>query len=327
MPTNVPPQYKEAEARYRAASTPEEKVDALEEMLRLVPKHKGTEKLQADLKARLSRLRREPERKAGARGAGHLVSREGAGQIALAGPPNSGKSSLVDRLTHASPRVADYPYSTRESVPGMMPYLDVAIQLVDLPPVGEEHVEPWVFDLIRRADMVWVVVRVAESLDGFETIENLLAAKHIGLLPPGESPPEDAADPMVWQKALVVLTMGDGTGAAADRDAFAELLGPRWTPYLVSSRTGSGLEELAGASFRGLDVIRIYTKHPGKPPDTERPFTVPRGATVRDLATVIHREIAEGFKFARLWGRSVFDGQRVQGEHILEEGDIVEIHI
>jgi len=327
MPTNVPPQYKEAEARYRSASTPEEKVAALEEMLRLVPKHKGTEKLQADLKARLSKFRREPEHRAGARAAGHLVSREGAGQIALVGPPNGGKSSLVDRLTHASPKIGDYPYTTREPVPGMMPYQDVAIQLVDLPPVGEEHVEPWVFDLVRRADMVWVVVEAAASLDGFERTRDLLEAKHIGLLPPGESPPEDAPPVVLWKRTRVVLTGGDRRGAAADRDAFAELLGPRWVPILVSARDGTGLDDLAAATYRDLGVIRIYTKHPGKPPDTERPFTVPRGSTVRDLATVIHKELAEGFRFARVWGASVFDGQRVQGDHLLEEGDIVEIHI
>lgn len=327
MPTNVPPQYKEAEARYRAASTLGEKVAALEEMLRLVPKHKGTEKLQADLKARLSKLRRDPEHKAGARAAGHLVSHEGAGQIALVGPPNGGKSSLVDRLTHASPKIGDYPYTTREPVPGMMPYQDVSIQLVDLPPVGEEHVEPWVFDLVRRADMVWVVVEAAASLDGFERIRDLLEAKHIGLLPPGEAPPEDAPPVVLWKSTRAVLTGGDRPGAAADRDAFAELLGPRWIPLLVSSRDGTGLDDLAASTYRDLGVIRIYTKHPGKPPDTERPFTVPRGSTVRDLATVIHKELAEGFRFARVWGASVFDGQRVQGDHLLEEGDIVEIHI
>ena len=158
MPANLPPPYIKAEARFRAAETAEAKIDALEEMLRLIPKHKGTDKLQADLKARLAKLRRQPKKKGAARSASHMIPHEGAGQIVLVGPPNSGKSSLVDALTHATPQVAEYPFTTREPQPGMMQYEDIAMQLIDMPPLSREHVDPWVYDLVRRADLLWLVV-------------------------------------------------------------------------------------------------------------------------------------------------------------------------
>jgi ribosome-interacting GTPase 1 len=216
----------------------------------------------------------------------------------------------------------------------MMPYKDVALQLVDLPPVSQEHVEPWVFDCVRRADLVWVVVNHAASLDGFENTRALVEAKQIGLYPVGRTPTDD--DSHAWQKpALVVLTGGDVDGSKENLEAFRELLespegvGNRilWPTVLVSSVDGSGLDELAALSFDALNVIRVYTKQPGKPPDKEKPFTVPRDSTVGHLAAVIHKDLSENIKFARMWGGTVFDGQRVQADHVLTDGDIVEIHV
>jgi ribosome-interacting GTPase 1 len=326
MPTNVPPQYKEAEARYRDAKTAEDKIAALEEMLRIMPKHKGTDKLQADLKARLAKLRRAPDRKGGPKTATHLVPREGAGQVALAGPPNGGKSSLVARLTHAEPRIADYPFTTREPVPGMMAFENVAVQLVDLPPVSLEHVEPWVFDLIRRADLVWLVVRGDAALEGFEETRAILAEKHIDLGPAGVPPPDNPTGVRVYRRALAVVTGADLPGNEEAAAAFRELCDPTWTVLSVSSVDGRGLDDLARTTFAALEMIRVYTKEPGKPPDLDKPFTLPRGATVHDLAVHIHKEIAASFKFARVWGEGVFDGQPVKGDHVLLEGNVVEIH-
>ena len=79
-------------------------------------------------------------------------------------------------------------------------------------------------------------------------------------------------------------------------------------------------------SFSALDIMRVYSKEPRKDPDMTRPFTLRRGSTVRDLARSIHKDIAEEIKFARVWGTSTFDGQSVQEHHVLEEGDIVELH-
>ena len=340
MPANLNPAYREAEGRLRQAVTPEEKIAALEEMLSVMPKHKGTEKLQADLKSRIAKLKRAPRKKPASGGPSHKIPREGAGQVALVGPPNSGKSALVDRLTHAAPEVAPYPFTTREATPGMMAFEDVDFQLVDLPPLSEEYVEHWVYDLIRAADLVWLVLDVEQALEGIELVERLLGEKGIVLVPAGpEGPPEGDRRPgWVYQEALMVLTGLDREGTHEDLELVERLLEGPWSRKAsgsdpgrqadvgVSAVTGEGLDELGRATFQALDLVRVYTKEPGKEPDLEKPFALTRGATVEDLARAIHREIAEGLKFARVWGRSVHDGQRVQGGHGLEEGDVVELH-
>ena len=316
MPANLTPDYHRAEERFRAAKTNEDKVAALEEMLRVVPKHKGTDGLQADLEARLAKLRKQPMSKAARASFSHVVEKEGAGQVALVGPPNSGKSSLVAALTHATPEIAEYPFTTREPVPGMMPFEDVHVQLVDLPPLNLEHVEPWVWDIVRRADAVWIVVNVEDGLDGFALCRRLLEEKAIRLSPPGggEKP------------ALVVATGLDRDDGPDDLEILRELMEPGWPLVGVSPVTRLGLDGLARRTFETLDVIRVYTKQPGKPADKAAPFTLPRGATVADLAARIHNDLASTMHFARVWGPSVFDGQTVQREHVLAEGDVVEIH-
>jgi ribosome-interacting GTPase 1 len=326
MPANLTPVYKEAEARFRSAVTREEKIAALEEMLRVIPKHKGTDKLQADLRSRLSKLKREPKKKSGAKGFSHKVPKEGAGQVVLVGPPNAGKSSLVVSLTHATPEVAPYPMTTRVTTPGMMPYEDVAVQLVDMPPLCEEHVEPWVYDVVRGGDLVWLVLSVERPLVGFEVVCELLESKAIGLIAPGADPPTDARPGWLYKHTLLVVTGMDIEGADGDLEAFQELVETDLPVVAVSSVADSGLDDLAKRTFDALDIMRIYTKQPGKDADRERPFTLPRGSNVGDLARVIHKDVAEGLKFARVWGASVFDGQSVKAAHVLEEGDVVEIH-
>jgi uncharacterized protein len=194
MPANLTAVYRAAEAAYKTAVTREEKLVALEEMLRVIPKHKGTEKLQADLRSKISKLRKEPSRKGVARGPSHRIPAEGAGQVVLVGPPNAGKSALVAHLTNADPEVAAYPMSTRDATPGMMPYGDIAFQLVDLPPLCDEHVENWVYDVIRGADLAWAVLSIDDPLDGLELVERLLGARAVQLRPiAGGSTPDEAA--------------------------------------------------------------------------------------------------------------------------------------
>ncbi|HSJ06413.1 MAG TPA: GTPase [Longimicrobiales bacterium] len=341
MPANLTPVYREAEAAYKAAVSREEKLAALEEMLRVIPKHKGTEKLQADLRSRIAKLKREPAKKAGAgRGTSHRIPAEGAGQVVLIGPPNAGKSSLVCRLTKAQPLVAEYPMTTREATPGMMPFGDIAFQLVDLPPLCDEHVENWVYDIIRGADLAWVVLPIDDPPGGLETAERLLAARAIELVPVsgpfgGQAAPEDGdghddADGgrrPGWTRlpAFLVVTGMDRPAAADDLEVATELLGDGWTVTGISTVTGAGLGVLGDRTFDALDVIRVYTKEPGHEADRERPFTLPRGATVEALARAIHGDIADGLKSARIWGPSAFDGQRVRGDHVLADGDVVEL--
>jgi uncharacterized protein len=336
MPANLTAPYKAAEAAYRAAVTREEKLAALEEMLRQIPKHKGTEKLQGDLRSRIARLKKEPTKKGGTRGPSHRIPAEGAGQVVLVGPPNAGKSALVAVLTAADPAVADYPMSTRDATPGMMPFRDITFQLVDLPPVCDEHVENWVYDIIRGADLAWLVVSIAEPLGGIEMVERLLAQRAIRLLPhdepaggagadPGEGPPEERRPGWTYLPTLMVVTGMDRPGARQDLGVLDELLPLPWPRAAVSTVTGEGMAALGDRTFEAMGIMRVYSKEPGHDPDMERPFTLPIGATVGDLARAIHGDLAEGLKFARVWGHAAFDGQRVNRDHPLADGDIVEL--
>jgi hypothetical protein len=326
MPANLTPDYHRAEERYRTAKTPEEKLDALEEMLRVMPKHKGTDGLQADLKARIAKLRKQPPSKAARSTFSHMIPKEGAGQVALVGPPNSGKSALVTALTRATPAVGDYPFTTREATPGMMPFEDVAFQLVDLPPISEEHIDPWVFDLVRVADLAWVVVDGRRAIEGFDGTRRLLLARNVALRPAGSAWLPEEAFGRLQKPALVVLTRVDERDVAEGIGIVDELLEGRWPIVGVSGTTGAGLDDLKRHTFKALDLIRVYTKQPGKPPDRRAPFTLSRGATVAELANRIHKDLLTGMKFARVWGPSAFDGQTVQRDHVLMEGDVVEIH-
>jgi uncharacterized protein len=327
MPANLTPVYREAEAKYKAAVTREEKIAALEEMLRVIPKHKGTEKLQGDIRSRIAKLKKEPEKKGGARGFSHRIPREGAGQVALVGAPNAGKSALVARLTKADPAVGEYPMTTREPTPGMMFFEDVGIQLLDLPPLCDEHVEPWVYDLVRAADLAWLVASLDDPLGSVEIVTRLLTARAIELLPPGAAPQEERRPGWIYLPAFLVVTGLDRPGAADDLAVMDELLAGAWPWLAVSTRTGQNLDDLERRTFEALDVIRVYTKQPGHEPDLERPFTLPRGATVAQLARAIHADIAEQLKYARLWGAAAFDGQRVPGDHVLQDRDVVEIRV
>ncbi len=326
MPANLTPEYQHAEERFRAAKTTEEKIAALEEMLRVIPKHKGTDGLQGDLKARLAKLRREPAKKGARASHSHTIPREGAGQIVLVGPPNSGKSALVTALTHATPAVADYSFTTREATPGMMRFEDVAFQLVDLPPLSMQHVERWVFDLVRAADLVWLVLNGAAALEGLDEVHTLLRAQHLVLQPAGRPRVDPEGDACVEFKALIVVTGLDKPGVAEAIDAMDELLERRWPIRAVSSVTGAGLDSLRRCTFEAFDIIRVYTKEPGKPADRRAPFTLPRRSTVAELAARIHKDLAASMKFARVWGPSAFEGATVHKDHVLAEGDVIEIH-
>jgi ribosome-interacting GTPase 1 len=326
MPANLTPEYKRAEERFRAAGTPQEKLQALEEMLRVIPKHKGTDGLQADLKARIAKLKKQPASKAGTSGFTHMVPREGAGQVALVGPPNAGKSALVTALTRARPEVADYPFTTRDATPGMMRFETISIQIVDLPPLSTQHVEPWVFDIVRVADLCWIVVDGRWAIEQLEQVVAILAGRGIGLRPAGE-PLAVRGTERIARPALLVVTGLDRPEVAESISVMDELLERRWPLLAVSTVTHAGLEVLPPRTFEALGIIRVRTKIPGKPlDDSATPFTLPRGSTVEDLAERIHKDLRTAMTFARAWGTGVFDGQTVHRTHVLSDGDIVEIH-
>jgi ribosome-interacting GTPase 1 len=342
MPANLPPDYHKAEAKFRAARETAEKIAALEEMLRIMPKHKGTDHLQADLRARIAKLRKQPAKKGSRSTFTHYIPREGAGQIALVGPPNTGKSSLVSALTHASPEVADYPFTTREATPGMMKFEDISFQLIDLPPLSREHMDAWVFDLVRCSDLLWLVMDGLDPLGEMDAVQEILGERGIVAAPAGPgvgaagegpsgmraaSPPSPAfLEGRTFKKALLIATGTDRPGATGEIEALDELLEHRWTVVPVSIVTGAGVEALKRRTFQAMEIVRVYTKQPGKPADRRAPYTLPRGAKVGDLAERIHRDLLSTMKFARIWGAGTFDGQTVQKEHLLLEGDVVEIH-
>ena len=334
MPANLSPEYFAAEQRFKSAKKIPEKIEALEQMLSTIPKHKGTEKMQADLKRRLSKLRGEAQKKGGTARTLPIyhVEREGAGQVALVGAPNVGKSLLMRRLTHAQPEVAEYPFTTRLPTPGMMPFENVQFQLVDLPPVSDQFMESWVPTLVRQADAAVLVVDLSAD-DLLEEVETtrLLLEKHkirLGAWTPDALPPGLAV-----KRTLLVGNKLDLPGAEENLAALRELLSESsaagWAaPMLATSaETSAGLETFKRAVFDLLKVIRIFTKAPGKKPDLAAPYVLKRGSTVREAATHVHKDFAAQLKFARLWGHAKSDGQMVQRDYVLADGDILELHI
>ncbi|MCR4404382.1 MAG: TGS domain-containing protein [Candidatus Acetothermia bacterium] len=329
MPANLTPEYIAAEARYRAAKTDKERLEALREMLSTIPKHKGTEKLQAEIKRKIAQLRTAPKKRGSPRGPSRStldsIEREGAGQVALAGLPNSGKSSLLARLTNARPEIADYPFSTLKPLPGMMEFEDVQIQLVDLPPLASGYTEGWVYSHIRNADLVVAVLDLASADPESDLLEllSLLEEERLRLAP---EPIEGLDSGMLVKRGLLCGTKLDFPGA---REHPAKLIaaGLELPLVAVSASTGEGLEEFKRAVFTALQIIRIYTKEPGKRPDMDKPYILPQGSTVLDLARAIHQDFASRLRFARLWGSGRFEGQQVPRDHALQDRDVVEIHI
>lgn len=325
MPANLTPEYLEAEKRFKSAKTTEEKIAALEEMQATIPRHKGTEKMQADLKRRLSKLRTEQAKKPVSRaGIIHLVEKEGAGQVALVGPPNSGKSLLLRRVTHATPEVAEYPFTTRIPAPGMMMFEDIQVQLVDLPPVHPDFPESWLYQIIRNADAALLVVDLSDP-DLLEDLETTLAQLATAKVQLGH---DDSPNAPGWlaKRTLLVGNKLDASGARACLDILKELYGARFCIVPVSAETGEGLAVLGQAVFDLLQVVRVYTKAPGKKLERTAPYILKRGARLVDLAAHVHHDFLTQLKYARLWGHGKFEGQMVNRDYVLEDKDVVELH-
>lgn len=334
MPANLPPEYFDAEKKFKQASTPAEKIIALEDLIATVPKHKGTDKLRADLRRRLSQLRKDAiKKKKGGRVDLYTVPKEGAAQVALVGFPNSGKSSLLASLTNATPVIAEYPISTLMPLPGMMPFEDVQIQLIDLPPIGNEATDGWVSGILRYADALIIVVDLSDDPEiQAELIINQLELWNIHIISKsairsasGGSKSETRAG--VTKRAIIVANKRD---LHDSEDTFLRLIKKFEDIYsciTVSALEKENIEELRRAVFDLSGVIRVYSKPPGKEPDLSTPFTIPLGSTLLDLASSIHKEFTSNLKFARIWGSARFDGQRVEKNHVLKDKDIVEIHI
>lgn len=327
MPTNLPPDYFAAQDRYRAAETTAEKLACLQEMLALIPKHKGTEHLVGDLRRRIAKLKAQSQapRKTSKRETAFQIDKAGAGQAVVVGPANVGKSALVATLTGAALEVADYPFTTREPAAAMMAYQNIHIQLVDTPPLSPEFVEPELPQLLRGADLLLLVVDVqTDPLQQLQDTVALLEGYHIA--PRHRQPRYAEQRGMVFPPFLVVANKCDGPEGEELCAMFCELLEEQWPLLPVSTVSGHNLEALKRTLFERLEIVRVYTKAPGKEPNRERPFILPRGSTVAELAAKIHHDFLEKFSLARVWGTEVYDGQPVGRDYVLHDEDVVELH-
>ena len=330
MATNLTPQYLEAEAEYKKAQTAEERLAVSKKMYALVPKHKASEKLQAELKTKISEAKDEVEheRKNPKKvGVSYKIPKQGAGQYVVVGAPNAGKSRLLTRLTRATPEVAPYPFTTREPYAGMMEWEDVRVQLIDTPPITPDYLEGYLSSMVRTADAALLMLDLGDDDGPFaaEAVLDRLAQVKTVLV--GQPPAEIPDLTIQHVRTLLVANKIDLPDAADRLEIVREMFGPRFPIHVVSPEQGTGVEELREAIYRFLNVIRVYTKQPGKPPDMTSPFTCPAGSTLLEMAALVHRDFAEKLKSARIWGTGVFDGQTVPREHVLHDKDVVELHV
>ena len=327
MPANLSPDYYRAEEEYKKAQTPHERLKALKGMYAAIPKHKGTEKMQADLKRRISQTNEEIQKSGKKKGFSIKVDREGGGQVCFAGPPNSGKSQLIATLTNTELTVADYPFTTRLPHPAMMKYEDVQVQLVDLPPVCSQHMEFWVPNILRTCDLVLIVFDLAHAdvLDGLEDTLSVIQEHKIKLVP--HMPPESSWDSIVERRAWLVGTKTDLPAAHDNWGVIKELYGDRFGMSAVSAKSGEEIERLRNEIFETLEIIRVYTKKPGKPADMQQPFVIRRGSTLMDFAQIVHKDFAESLKYARVWGHTKYDGMKVNRDYVMQDRDVVELRI
>lgn len=327
MPANLPPQYFEAESRYRLAKTIPEKIKALEEMLTIMPKHKGTDRLHGELRKKLAKLRNELEqkkRKVAKRAFTYSVEKEGAGQVILVGPPNVGKSQIINIATNASPEVAEYPFTTRRPTPGMLNFENIQIQLVDTPPLSADFMEPWLLDIIRRGDLIMLVADLSEDpLTQVEETITLLQSFKIRLTR-NESVFREG---ITYKKAVIVGNKQDLPKSKEHFQILRELLEERLPMVAISAKNGHNLDELKIRLYEGLNILRVYTKTPGKNPDLNTPFILENGSTIQDLAGYIHKDFLQKLKYARVWSHKGLKGLMVQRDYVLQEGDIVELRM
>lgn len=343
MPANLTPQYHAAEEAFRRASTIEEKIEALQEMLTVIPKHKGTDRLQGDIKRRLAKLKEEGQRKSKSGGYNPFhVEKQGAGQVVLVGYPNTGKSSLIATLTRAKLKIADYPFTTAIPAAGMMPYEDILIQLVDTPPLTAEGMPAGLLNTVRSGDLLLLLIDAADPdcLEQLESMLSLLQEKKVireQSTAPAEMVTSEEQEMEKEQRLedeygrrllpyLVAATKMDRQESVENMKILRELM-PGINFNTVSTEDGALLDALRNTIFQELQIIRIFTKAPGKPADTETPFVLKKGGTVLDLAFSIHRDFPERLKNARVWGSSRFEGQTVSRDYVLSDRDIVELNV
>lgn len=329
MPANLTQQYRKAEDAYRRAVTPEERLQGLQAMLRELPKHKGTDKLQADLKQKISKARKgvSGPTKAGRKGHSVRIPRQGAGTVTLLGGPNAGKSQLLKTLTHATPEVAPYPFTTHQPLPGMMPWQDIMVQLIDTPPITQDFLEPYMHGLVRGADLVLLMVDLGsdEGIEQYLEVVDKLNSTKTRLARKTYLDEDDIG--LSFTASYLVPNKIDLPGADARLEMLRGVCTLDLPEYVISAVESTNVEPLRASIYELLDVVRVYCKLPHqKEADFDRPFTVPRGGTLMDVAEQIHKDFVTNFSYARVWGRQIHNGTKVKGDYVVEDKDVVEIH-
>lgn len=326
MPANLPPQYFEAEKRYRSAREPEDKIAALEEMLAIMPHHKGTDRLHAVLRQKIAKFSQEAEHKlATAQRAGFYINREGAGQVMLVGPANTGKSRLLAALTEAVPEIAEYPFTTKTPMPGMMKFEDIQIQLVDTPPIGYKEVRILLSNVLRSADLIAIVIDL--SLEPVSQVETALQGLREARIEPLTEDGTQVTPGSYPRKMLIVGNKNDLADSSKNWDLLRSQYARLFPLVSISAREGRGLEEFKKAIYQALNIIQVYTKTPGSKADLTDPMVLEKGSTLEEAAEALHKDFYRNLKYAVVWGSGKYDGQRVSKGHVLQEGDIVEFHI
>ncbi len=324
MPANLPPQYYEAEKNLRLAKTPQEKIVAIEEMMAIMPKHKGTDHLRAELRAKIAKLTQASGRKATLHRASMVIEKEGAAQVVVIGLPNAGKSQLVASITNASPTVADYPFTTHTATPGMMEFENIQIQLIDTPPLAPQSIESWLPPIIRRADALLILVDLTEApLSQMEAVTAELEKMRIGI---GIGKIEEGSI-LSYKKALIIANKIDLPQAGQNYLALLDKYKDQLPVVAISAKGGTGLEELKLKVYQMLDIIRVYTQIPGQKADPSDPIILSRGSTLEDAAAEVHKDFRARLKYARVWGSGKHAGVMVKRAHVLQDGDIIELHL
>ncbi len=333
MPANLPPQYQKLEEEYRLEKDQGRRLELLQEMLREIPKHKGTNHLQGELKSKISKLKQQMGGGGKTAVAKHSapdhIPREGAGQFVLFGPPNSGKSSIIGALTKAHVEITDWPFATRKPVPGMAKWENVSLQLIDTPSIAEEYCETYVFNIIRTCDIAVLVVSLGDD-DIVERYDYVINRVHEGKVRLEGLVEVDPKYPTAMlKKTLIVATGMDLPDASTRLEFLTDAVGTNAEIITVSSPSREGLDQFLARSFALLELHRVYTKAPGKQPDLDDPVLLSHGATVADAARSIHKDLGEKLQFARIWStaKPTLDGTRVPTDHIVEDGDILEFHV
>lgn len=333
MPANLPPEYYKLKHQLEAAKTDDERLQLMEEMLRITPKHKGSEKVISDLRRRIAKLRNAPDKKGGTKRHSHHIPKQGAGQITLLGMPNVGKSRILASFTNAKPEISHHPFTTREPAVGMMNYENIQIQLIDTPPMTADFVQPEILDVARNSDMLLIIVNLGgdDVLDEVEIVTSKLKAANImidrEIFDNEVDGNSSSSENNSGKPVQIVANQMDDANASERLEILREFYGKTFEIHPLSATTGEGRRCLERTIYDKLEILRVYTKTPGKRVDRNDPLVLPIGSTVIDAAMELHRDFAANLKFARVWGVNWHDGQSVSRDDNVHDGDILEFHV